>query len=202
VGPPLSPDEMSFIGRTFPDVGRKLLGLRPLGQQLVHPDDSVLGTFSRAKTGKLGTDGLKVSYWDLVMIAFQPKYWDSAQLVAGNYTMMEANFSLFFGLAVQMYESTLVSDRTPFDLFMEGRNTVLTQDQLRGLLTFINFGDGTQVVGGQFADLFADVSKGFCIPCHFGAEFTSSTVAVVGAGPIEIDFVPQILTDFWSPQRP
>ena len=31
---------------------------------------------------------------------------------AGVYTQMESNFSLFFGLAIQAYESTLVSDRT------------------------------------------------------------------------------------------
>jgi cytochrome c peroxidase len=35
VGPPLSTDEMSFIGRTFPDIGHKLLhpALRPLALQ-------------------------------------------------------------------------------------------------------------------------------------------------------------------------
>ena len=31
---------------------------------------------------------------------------------------MEYNFSLFFGLAVQAYEATLVSDQTPFDRFL------------------------------------------------------------------------------------
>ena len=30
---------------------------------------------------------------------------------------MQYNFSLFFGLAVQMYEATLVSDDTPWDKF-------------------------------------------------------------------------------------
>ena len=32
---------------------------------------------------------------------------------------MEYNFSLFFGLAVQAYEATLVSDQTPFDRFLK-----------------------------------------------------------------------------------
>ena len=34
---------------------------------------------------------------------------------------MEYNFSLFFGLAVQAYEATLVSDDTPFDRFLRRR---------------------------------------------------------------------------------
>ena len=34
------------------------------------------------------------------------------------FSLIEYNFSLFFGLAVQMYEATLVSDDTPFDRFL------------------------------------------------------------------------------------
>jgi len=41
----------------------------------------------------------------------------SAVLGPGKYTQMQANFSLFFGLAVQAYMATLVSDNTPFDQF-------------------------------------------------------------------------------------
>ena len=41
VGPPLSDVEMSWAGRTFPDVGRKMLQLRPLAKQHVDPQDSV-----------------------------------------------------------------------------------------------------------------------------------------------------------------
>ena len=40
----------------------------------------------------------------------------SAVLTTG-YTQMQMNFSLFFGLAVQAYEATLISDDTPFDRF-------------------------------------------------------------------------------------
>jgi cytochrome c peroxidase len=199
VGPPLSDLEMSFFNRTFPQIGRKLLGLTPLGQQMVDPNDSVLGKLSRARQGR---PGINNTYSAMIRQAFQPKYWDSVQQTPEGYTLMEANFSLFFGLAVQMYESTLVSDRTPFDRFMEGDDTTLTQEQLRGLLTFINFGDRQQVAGGQFADLFAGISRGSCIPCHFGAEFTSSTVAVVSTGPIEIDFVPRILNGLLVPTDP
>jgi hypothetical protein len=33
------------------------------------------------------------------------------------YTLMEYNFALFFGLAVQAYEATLIPDQTPVDIF-------------------------------------------------------------------------------------
>jgi hypothetical protein len=44
----LDPVMMSFDGRTFPELGRKMLSLTPLGQQLVDPEDSVLGLNSQA----------------------------------------------------------------------------------------------------------------------------------------------------------
>ena len=47
----------------------------------------------------------------------------------GGFTLMEANFALFFGLAIQMYESILVSDKSPFDRFMRGNDGALTEAQ-------------------------------------------------------------------------
>ena len=53
---------------------------------------------------------------------------------------MAYNFGLFFGLAVQAYESTLVSDETPVDLFLAGEQErgqiveflkALTDDRVR-----------------------------------------------------------------------
>ena len=41
VGPVLDNIETSFIGRTFSDVGKKMLTLTPLAGQEVHPEDSV-----------------------------------------------------------------------------------------------------------------------------------------------------------------
>ncbi|HEX9110134.1 MAG TPA: cytochrome c peroxidase, partial [Terriglobales bacterium] len=46
----------------------------------------------------------------------------------GTYTQMQANFSLFFGLAVQAYMATLVSDNTPFDQFNGAPNPVRQAD--------------------------------------------------------------------------
>jgi len=47
---------------------------------------------------------------------------------ATSYTQMQANFSLFFGLAVQAYMATLVSDNTPFDQFNGAPNPVRQAD--------------------------------------------------------------------------
>lgn len=71
---------------------------------------------------------------------------------------MEANFGLFFGLALAIYESTLVADRTPFDRWMEtGRfNRGFDKTALAGLNLFVN--------------------QGQCISCHAGPELTKASV--------------------------
>ena len=160
-------DEMSFRGRTFPELGRKLLTLTtpPLGRQLVHPSDSVLGTLSRATLQGDGTvtgnAGLNISYRQMIEAAFVNSLWNSPKttdlptvaLPAGEpFTQIEANFSLFFGLAIQLYEATLVSDRTPFDRFQAGNQNALTPAAQNGLNDFI--------------------SK--CAACHSGSELTSA----------------------------
>ena len=178
-GPGLSDFEMSYGGRTWPDVGRKLLNLRPLAAQKVHPQDSVLGALSRARlrfgTNELvGRPGLDTTYGAMVRKAFRPEYWDSRRIVrfvdgvpqafsrpnrpleANEFTHIEANFSLFWGLAIQMYEATLVSDETPFDRYLSGDSNALTDDQKAGMAIF--FGAGK------------------CRNCHSGPELTSASV--------------------------
>ena len=208
VAPALSNLEMSASGRTFPELGRKLLGRRPLDLQFVHPDDSVLGQFSRAPLRKGVTKltaaqtaaeaGLTVEkYSTLIEMAFRPEWWQGTgrinvdmgdpsngtadstgnvvlsealstpkrgQLLNG-FSHMEANFSLFFGLAIQLYEATLVSDETPFDKYMEGDTKALTAEQQRGMALF--FG------------------KAKCANCHDGPEFTKASVHHVSAERIE-----------------
>jgi cytochrome c peroxidase len=150
VGPPRSEFEMSCAGRTFPDIGKKMLSLTPLAKQKVHANDSELGSLARSAVNPL-LKGLSVSYPQMIQEAFVNSWWDSTQPVTvGNrtYTLMEANFSLFFGLAVQLYEATLVSDQTPFDL------NALTPQQQNGLAVF----NGTAING----------SDGRCHQCHSG----------------------------------
>ncbi|MFK0733874.1 MAG: cytochrome c peroxidase, partial [Gloeotrichia echinulata HAB0833] len=80
-GPQLSPFEISADGRTLPQVGSKFLrkkgqkikSLRPLGEQLVHPQDSVLGSESRYP--KPGLD--IASYDELIRKAFKKEWWKS-----------------------------------------------------------------------------------------------------------------------------
>lgn len=151
VGPPLSDFEMSAMGRTFPDLGRKMLNRRPLALQRVHKDDSVLGSRSLSPQPGLST----ATYAELVRAAFKPEWWQGSLMIK-NYSHMETNFSLYFGLAIQLYEATLVSDQTPFDDYAEGKTNALTAQQKRGL------------------DLFFGSAK--CANCHGGAEFTKASV--------------------------
>jgi len=166
-GPPLSSVEMSYVGRSFPELGRKMLSLTPLGTQLVHPADSVLGALARgtlqADGSVAGGRGLNSSYPQMIRDAFQDAYWDSSSTVtlpAGpgepehRFSQMEANFSLFWGLAVQLYEATLVSDQTPFDRFVSGNSNALTLSAQSGLATFVDK----------------------CAVCHAGTEFSTAVV--------------------------
>lgn len=154
VGPPNNSVEMSWDGRTFPQLGRKMLSLAPLSLQKVHPDDSVLGKLA-AKSGPGLTKG--VTYAELIKKAFGKKWWSSPEPTPDGFTHMEANFSLFWGLSIMMYESTLVSDDSPFDRYASGNDSALTARQKAGLEIFLN--------------------EGKCINCHKGPEFTGAAIS-------------------------
>jgi cytochrome c peroxidase len=113
---PTSRITMSFQGRTIADVGKKMVSLSPLAYQKVHPQDSVLGRLARGER-----TGLNVgTYADMIKAAFQDQWWNSSTpVVVGtkSYAQIEFNFSMFMGLSVQAYMSTLISDDTPFDRF-------------------------------------------------------------------------------------
>jgi cytochrome c peroxidase len=192
VGPPGSPFEMSFAGRSFPDIGKKLLNpkLVPLSGQNVHPGDSVLGPLAKSTISKGGrvslSPGLKTTYAAMVKAAFQDRYWHdggSVTLSQGTYSQMEANFSLFFGLAVQIYEATLVSDDSPYDRFQDcappqqpgEKDTrgscdpaALSPSAQEGLNIFLTANDVGQVGGN-------------CINCHGTSTFSNASVMHVGA---------------------
>jgi len=177
VGPVLSLAEMSY-DRTWNKVGKKLLPLRPLAYQRIAPDDSVLGRY--ADTQRRGFVR-NTTYADLVRAAFLPAYWDSAQPVDGNgapvpagsslpesarYTQAEFNFSMFFGIAVQAYEATLVSNDSPVDRFAEGDINALSNSAIAGLRLFIG--------------------RTGCSVCHSGAELSLAThTGVNGTDPLK-----------------
>ena len=70
-----------------------------------------------------------------------------------------ANFSLYWGLAIMMYESTLVSDESPYDAWANGDTESLSEKAKAGLSIFMN--------------------EGRCINCHSGPEFTGATVSAI-----------------------
>ena len=158
VGPPGSNLEMSCNGRGFEQIGQKLL-LRnastgvavtvPLSGQTVDPTDSVLGPYA-GKPGK----GLTISYEALIKKAFDPRFWNSGITTGDGFRQIEKNFSLFWGLAIASYESTLISGDTPFDRYANGNQTAMTTQQIRGF----------QVFNGN----------GNCVFCHRSAEFTGA----------------------------
>lgn len=165
-------------GRTLPEIGMKLLRasaitgkpLIPLGQQIVHPEDSILGSLTRAPFR-----GLNTTYTDLIKQAFADQYWNASDtdtiditnnqgVVTTSFKEIEYNFSLFFGLSVALYESTLVADESYFDQWMEtGRfNRGFGKEELAGLNLFVN--------------------QGQCIKCHAGPELTSASVRAAQGG--------------------
>jgi len=177
-GPPLSENEMSCRDRTFAALAKKLIGLTPLANQTIAPDDSVLGL--GAVSGS--------TYGALIQRAFRPAYWSASSvlnLVAADalkfkdmdlelsrhsrnlgrsgtrdqVNQIEANFALFFGVALQLYQATLVADDTPYDRYAEGQTNALNAQQLRGLAIFRGQGE--------------------CIHCHVGAELTSASFSNV-----------------------
>ena len=148
VGPPGSDFEMSCGGRSFANIARRMLDTPMLNRQVIDPADSVFGAYAGAT---------KPKYRDLIQAAFQPRLWNSTQPVAVGglpFSQMEANFSLFFGLAVQMYEATLLSDQTPLDAYLLGSATALGAAEVRGMALF--------------------TGKAQCINCHNGPELTSA----------------------------
>ena len=168
-GPPLSGTEMSCTGRAFVKLGQKLLHQKILTDQTISASDSVLGKFANGKP----------IYRAMITKAFHADYWQSPTIIRftrnhakrigsmdlenprpfNNFvdtdaSQMEANFSLFFSLAVHLYQSTLIADDSPFDRYAEGKGT-LSDQQMKGLKIFRG--------------------KGQCINCHGGAELTNAS---------------------------
>src|SRR5262245_59104640 len=75
--PPLDVREMSYRGRTWPMLGKRMLAARPLSLQSVAPDDSVLGPYANTAGRGLASEH---TYVALIRAAFQPEYWTSSAL--------------------------------------------------------------------------------------------------------------------------
>jgi cytochrome c peroxidase len=159
VGPLNSNLEMSCNGKLLEAIGQKLLRRNPstlaaitvpLSGQTVAPTDSVLGAYAGGP-GK----GLTIGYETLIKRAFDQKFWSAPGLTVDGYRQIEKNFSMFWGLSIMLYESTLVSNDAPFDRYMNGDITAMTTQQVNGFLQVF-------------------VGKGGCNFCHAGPEFTGA----------------------------
>jgi len=175
VGPPLSDSEMSCRQRTWPDIGRKLLWRQPLQNQKVHHEDSVLGSFSLSTEGDL-KPGLNTTYDKMVKTAFNNKFWSFAGIgpfgaPSGQtpYNQMEANFSLFFGIALQLYQATLISDQAPIDL--------TPRDPLTHRPTWAGMGK-SQAEIDALNDGFETFINNHCNLCHAGPTMTTAAIVV------------------------
>jgi cytochrome c peroxidase len=175
MGPPLNPSEMSCRGRNLAALGRKLLLRKPLQNQKVHHQDSVFAPLNlTSSTASELKPGLNTTYKALITKAFNPKYWSYTGLgpfgapALGQlpYNQAEANFSLFFGIALQMYESTLISDQAPIDLTPRGPNMIPTWQGM-----------------GKTPEEIASIKRGLdafegmhCLLCHAGSLMTTAAI--------------------------
>ncbi len=195
VGPVLSSFEMSAHGRPFQEVGRRVLDRPALANQKVHSQDSVLGRLADPRRNVKGLTqtyrqmiqaAFQPTWWNSlapvpvdakapleatngttgqVDLAAQLNASRATRLKPLSWSHMEANFSLYFGLAVQMYEATLVSDQTPFDNFTKPIapvTTALNAQQQRGMTLF--------------------QGKANCSVCHNGPAFSNATTFLQPAG--------------------
>lgn len=214
VAPIVSELEMSAPGRDVQDVGSDLAkasrkiqarihDVRPLAKQQVHPTDSVLGPLSRWPNPGLTAR----TYDEMIKIAFQERWWRSSRLIRLNpdgskvvvdavdndpgteeYTLIQYNFSLFFGIAVQLYEATLVSDDTPWDRFRRENPDSTDLDLNPWTNVNPNYISRLALFG---AHLFNDRTRGStnvrCSNCHERNELTDASVSRIATavnGPV------------------
>ena len=180
VGPVNNEVEMAHGGRNFATVAKKLLGVKPLALQKVAADDSVLGTVANP------AKGLDTTYDAMIKAAIQDKWWNGSNrfnvaaggrvvpAATGQFSHMEGNFSLIFGLAVMMYESTLVSDQTPYDRYLNGDTTALSASAVRGITVLETQG---------------------CTACHNGATLTNAAtpVALLDAAAAGLNILSEVM---------
>ena len=203
VGPIVNDVEMSYSGREFPNVARKLLDAEILDFQDIDTTDSLFAPFDarivREQLGcgvekdKLkrfvGADRNSMTYRELIQRAFRKEWWDSDKKVElillkssekdGNPEgeLMEANFSLFWGLSILLYEASLVSNQSPFDDMMQGSNTLVEKKwednkQRLGAIHLDRFPRETQPEHKTGTAVFQHGFRVFmnqgCIECHSG----------------------------------
>ncbi len=146
VGPILSSVEMAKTGRTWTDVTDKLETIVPLTLARNIPPDMAQAL------------GISPGYPELFAKAFGDSEITPARI----------------GMAIATYERTLVPDQTPWDLFMAGDESAMTQSQIDG---WNDFSDRT-----------------VCDNCHVPPEFTDHIFYNIGLRPAEEDIGREAVT--------
>jgi len=190
------------------DQGKRVTKVRPLGLQQVSLTDSLLGSTSRWPQKGLDFN----SYDEMIKLAFHEKWWKAIKLIRVNedgsttlvskndgecndatcaqneYSLIQYNFSLFFGIAVQLYEATLVSDDTPWDRFRR-QYPNFNDSNLNPWTNLIPRHISRLALFG--AHLFNDRTRGpqniRCSNCHEQNELTDASVRRIAAalnGPV------------------
>jgi hypothetical protein len=179
-----------------------MLDRQILAKQYIANDDSVLGKYAYEKPTYryLIEKAFNEQFWRSdICIRTNPKIYPAAGNQAarsngrvefietdGNcededgknlYSLTEANFALFYGIAVMVYEGTLVADWSPFDQWMYSGDL----DDRKG------FGEK------ELDGLNVFVGKGKCVNCHGGPETTNASVRNAQGGNNVIE--PMIMGD-------
>ena len=125
-----------------------------------------IGSSSPVSLSMLTSDLIKlIAPGAVVPTTAQQEHDDQVVIPTDEYTQVEANFSLFWGLAIQMYEQTLIANDSPVDQFFDGNKNALTPEQLDGMAVFEN--------------------QGHCINCHGGPETTNASISKVSGARLE-----------------
>lgn len=149
VTPPLSPIEMSHPGVTWDLLTERLERAQPLALAADLPPDIALALADRPHYAEL----------------FRRAFGDGA-ITASRVAM-----------ALATYQRTLIADQTPWDLWMAGTPSALTQNQING---------------------WNDFNTNLCIQCHTTPHFTDGTFRNIGVDPPSFDIGRQAVTGLTS----
>ncbi len=150
VGPILNSVEMAKENRTWDDVIAKLISVTPLALAKNIPADMQQA------------------------IATSPNYPDLFNQAFGDSNITAERI----GMAIATYERTLVSDQSPWDLYMAGDSTAMTIDQIIGWDLFQN---GSGNMGGGMGN------GPNCAMCHTPPLFTDNKFYNIGLRPAQED---------------
>lgn len=173
--PLLSSAEMSWFGRQYHHVARKMLDRQPLKFQGISPDDSHLKPY--LKNGRI-----QETYRNLIKRAFKPEWWCGGRVpnvleqdaLTGQKLILdqfEANFSLFWGIALMYYQNELISNTSEFDSMMslrrQGKSLIdgKSPEELSRIKSILNG--------------FKTFQEHACADCHRAPEFADATRATV-----------------------